>query len=236
MRLQKYISGCGFTSRRKAEALILEKRVKVNGEVIIKLGTTINPDYDIITIDNKRILNESEKKYILINKPTGYITSLKDQFNRPTVIDLIKENVKERVYPIGRLDYDTSGLLLLTNDGELTYKITHPKHEINKTYIARIKGIPDSISLNSFKKGLKIEKYITSPAKIKILKKDNDNCIVEITIREGKNRQVRKMCKSIGHPVISLKRIAIGSLKINELKVGKWRNLTKDEIQYLKSL
>lgn len=235
MRLQKYLAMCGVASRRKSEMLILQGRVKVNGKVIDELGYKINPNIDIVLVDNKQVIKKENNIYIALNKPEGYITTVKDQFNRPTVLDLVK-GINERIYPIGRLDYDTSGLLLLTNDGDLTYKLTHPKHEIEKVYIAKIKGVPTEKELNEFRNGLKIDNYVTSKAKIKLLKKYNDYSIVKIIIHEGKNRQVRKMCKKINHPVIKLKRIAIGKIELGNLKKGNWRYLSKEEIEYLKGL
>ncbi|KGG81387.1 pseudouridine synthase [Caloranaerobacter azorensis H53214] len=235
MRLQKYLAMCGIASRRKSEALILQGRVKVNGKVIDELGYKIDPDTDIVLFDNKRVIKKENYIYIALNKPEGYITTVKDQFNRPTVLDLVK-NVNERIYPVGRLDYDTSGLIFLTNDGDLTYRLTHPKHEVEKVYIAKIKGIPTEEELNKFRNGLKIDDYITSKAKIEVLKKYNNYSIVKITIHEGKNRQVRKMCEKINHPVISLKRVAIGKINLGNLKKGNWRYLSKKEIEYLKSL
>lgn len=235
MRLQKYLAMCGVASRRKSEKMILQGRVKVNGKVIDKLGYKINPDIDVILVDNKQVIKKENYIYIALNKPEGYITTVKDQFNRPTVLDLVK-SINERIYPIGRLDYDTSGLLLLTNDGDLTYKLTHPKHEIEKVYIAKIKGVPTEKKLNKFRKGLKIDNYVTSKAKIEVLKKYNDYSIVKIAIHEGKNRQIRKMCKKINHPVIKLKRIAIGKIELGNLKKGSWRYLSKEEISYLKEL
>ncbi|SHH47960.1 23S rRNA pseudouridine2605 synthase [Caloranaerobacter azorensis DSM 13643] len=235
MRLQKYLAMCGIASRRKSEALILQGRVKVNGKVIDELGYKIDPDTDIVLFDNKRVIKKENYIYIALNKPEGYITTVKDQFNRPTVLDLVK-NINERIYPVGRLDYDTSGLIFLTNDGDLTYRLTHPKHEVEKVYIAKIKGIPTEEELNKFRNGLKIDDYITSKAKIEVLKKYNNYSIVKITIHEGKNRQVRKMCEKINHPVISLKRVAIGKINLGNLKKGNWRYLSKKEIEYLKSL
>ncbi|WP_082394747.1 pseudouridine synthase [Caloranaerobacter sp. TR13] len=235
MRLQKYLAMCGVASRRKSEMLILQGRVRVNGKVIEELGYKINPNVDIVLVDKKPIIKKENNIYIALNKPEGYITTVKDQFNRPTVLDLVK-SINERIYPIGRLDYDTSGLLILTNDGDLTYKLTHPKHEIEKVYIAKIKGVPTERELKEFRNGLKIDNYVTSKAKIKVIKMYNDYSIVKITIHEGKNRQIRKMCKKINHPVINLKRIAIGNIKLGNLKKGDWRYLSKEEIQYLKEL
>lgn len=235
MRLQKYMAKCGVASRRKSEEIILQKRVRVNGKIIDKLGAVINPQRDIVEIDGKTIKLESKKVYIILNKPEGYVTTVKDQFNRPTVLDLIS-GIEERIYPVGRLDYDTSGLLLLTNDGDLAYKLTHPKHEIVKKYIAKLEGVPDEIDLDMFRNGLDIGGYITSKAKIKIIDKMHTSSIVEIQIHEGKNRQIRRMCEKINHPVIKLKRIAMGKLKLGNLPKGEWRYLTDREIVYLKNL
>lgn len=233
-RLQKYLAGCGIASRRKCEEYILQGRVKVNGKVVKELGVKINPDVDIIEFDDKIVRREEKKVYIMLYKPAGYITSVKDPFGRPTVLDLVK--VKERIYPVGRLDFDTSGLLLLTNDGELANILMHPKHEIVKTYVAKIKGIPTKEEMERFENGLIIDGRKTAKAKIRILNVKNGTSVVEIQIHEGRNRQVKKMCKAIGHPVIALKRTKIGELELKGLKPGEWRYLTEDEIRYLKSL
>ena len=234
VRLQKYLAECGIASRRKCEEYILQGRVKVNGKVVKELGTKIDPDVDIIEFDGKIVRREEKKVYIMLYKPAGYITSVKDPFGRPTVLDLVK--VKERIYPVGRLDFDTSGLLLLTNDGELANILMHPKHEIVKTYVAKIKGIPTKEEMERFGNGLIIDGRKTAKAKIRILNVKNGTSVVEIQIHEGRNRQVKKMCKAIGHPVIALKRTKIGELELKGLKPGEWRYLTEDEIRYLKSL
>ena len=234
-RLQKYMARAGVASRRKCEELIRKGCVKINGRIITDMGIKVDPDVDIIQVNGKVIKPTEKKIYILLNKPVGYITSVKDQFNRPTVMDLIGHKT-DRLYPVGRLDYDTSGLLILTNDGEITYKLTHPSHEIRKTYIAVLKGVPDEEDLNQFRNGLKIDNYVTSPAKIEILKSFDNKAIVKIEIHEGKNRQIRKMCKKIGHPVISLKRVAIGNITLKGLKEGQWRYLSDTEIEYLRKL
>ncbi|HZK57824.1 MAG TPA: pseudouridine synthase [Clostridia bacterium] len=234
MRLQKFLADCGVASRRKSEKLISNGRVKVNGKIITKMGFRIDPETDLVCVDNKNITPEKHKVYVLLNKPEGYITTVREQFNRKKVVDLV--NVPYRIFPVGRLDYNTSGLLVLTNDGELTYKLTHPKFEIPKVYIAKIKGTPNKETLNNFKDGLKIENYVTAPAGIKILKKLGNDCLVEITIKEGKNRQVRKMCNAIGHPVSELKRVKIGRINIGDLKVGNWRYLTEQEVEYINRL
>lgn len=237
MRINKYIALCGVASRRKAEQIILSGRVKVNEEVISELSYKIDEQNDIVKVDDKIIKQEQNLIYILLNKPEGYITTVKDQFNRDSVLDLVSD-IKQRVYPIGRLDYETSGLLLLTNDGDLTYRLTHPKHEIDKTYIAKVKGSLTNAQIQNFKRGLKIENYTTAPAKLKVLKydKSKDISILEIKIHEGKNRQVRKMCKAINHPVLKLKRSAMGEIKIGDCPIGKYRHLTENEVKYLKNL
>jgi 23S rRNA pseudouridine2605 synthase len=233
-RLQKYIADCGVASRRKAEELIKQGRVKVNGMVVTEMGTKVG-DTDLVEVDGKGIKPENKKVYILLNKPAGYVTTAKDQFGRPTVLDLLK-GVRERVFPVGRLDYETTGLLILTNDGDFTYKMTHPKHEIEKTYIATIEGIPTIEEINRFEKGLRIEDYITAPAKLRILSENMRNSVVEVTIHEGKNRQVRKMCEAIGHPVLSLKRISLGKLSLGNLAEGTWRELSQKEVKSLLEL
>lgn len=233
MRINKYIASTGFCSRRKAEQVILSGRVRVNGERVTELSTQVDENNDEVMIDGKVIRLEERKIYILLNKPEGYITTAKDQFDRKSVIDLV--DVKERVYPVGRLDYETSGLLILTNDGDLTMDITHPSKKIAKVYRAIVKGKVLEKSKLDFENGLEIENYITSPAKMKILKydKENNRSFLEVTIYEGRNRQVRKMLRKIGNPVLRLKRVGIGSLRDNSLKIGEYRELTEDEIKLI---
>ncbi|MBZ6004559.1 rRNA pseudouridine synthase [Paraclostridium bifermentans] len=237
MRINKYIAYCGIASRRKAEELIIENRVKVNGKIVNELSFQINEAEDKVEVDGKAIGLEEELVYIMLNKPEGYVTTVKDQFDRKSVIDLVK-GVGARVYPIGRLDYETSGLLLLTNDGDLTYKLTHPKHEVDKTYVATVKGIPNESEINNFEKGLYIEDYKTAPAKIKIVKKniEKNYAVCEIKIHEGRNRQVRKMCRAINHPVMNLRRKAMGKIVLKDMEIGQYRYLTNDEVNYLKKL
>ncbi|GAA0100983.1 pseudouridine synthase [Paraclostridium bifermentans] len=237
MRINKYIASCGIASRRKAEELIIENRVKVNGKIVNELSFQINEAEDKVEVDGKAIGLEEELVYIMLNKPEGYVTTVKDQFDRKSVIDLVK-GVGARVYPIGRLDYETSGLLLLTNDGDLTYKLTHPKHEVDKTYVATVKGIPNESEINNFEKGLYIEDYKTAPAKIKIVKKniEKNYAVCEIKIHEGRNRQVRKMCRAINHPVMNLRRKAMGKIVLKDVEIGQYRYLTNDEVNYLKKL
>lgn len=234
-RLQKVMAELGVASRRKCEELILQGKVKVNGDIVTELGTKVDKQTAAIEVDGKLITNNTNKVYILLNKPVGYITSAQDQFNRPTVLDLVSL-INERIYPVGRLDYDTEGLLILTNDGELTYRITHPSHNVTKTYKAIVKGRVSTEAIEIFKTGIYIEDYKTSPAKLEIIKYAANDTLVNITIHEGRNRQVRKMCDAIGHKVLKLRRISIGNLKLGDLKLGQWRYLNSDEIQYLYSI
>lgn len=237
MRINKYIASCGVASRRKAEELINAGRIKVNGKIINELSFQVDENNDRVEVDEKLIGLEERLVYIMLNKPEGYVTTVKDQFDRKSIIDLVKD-VGERVYPIGRLDYETSGLLLLTNDGDLTYKLTHPKHEVDKTYIATLKGIPTLNEMKNFEKGLYIEDYKTAPAKIKVLKKNEEKnyCVCEIKIHEGRNRQVRKMCRAINHPVMNLRRKAMGKIVLKDVEIGQYRYLTQEEIDYLKTV
>ncbi len=231
MRLQKYLAKCGVASRRKSEELIRLGEVAVNNIIIKEMGHIIEPSTDIITVNGEKIDLVEEKIYIVLHKPKGYITTVSDQFDRKKVIDLIDLDV--RIFPVGRLDYDTSGLLILTNDGELTYTLTHPKHKVEKTYIAVIKGIPTEKELKLFGEGLRVEDYVTSPAEIRIVEHFDNKSTVEIKISEGKNRQLRKMCHAINHPVIELKRIATGKLILGDLQEGRWRYLSQNEIKQL---
>jgi len=234
-RLQKVLAEYGIASRRKCEQLIIEGKVKVNGIFVTELGTKVDKFCDEIELDGNILKKLDKKVYVLLNKPVGYITSVKDQFDRPVVTDLIK-NLKVRIYPVGRLDYDTEGLLILTNDGDLAYKITHPKHQMNKKYVALVSGVVQEENIEKFKSGILIDDYKTAPAILEILKKTKDNSLIKITIHEGKNRQVRKMCEAIGHKVIHLKRISIGNIILGELASGEYRFLTEKEVTYLKTL
>jgi 23S rRNA pseudouridine2605 synthase len=233
-RLQKFMANCGIASRRKCEEIITAGRVAVNGIKITELGFKVNPEIDEVKVDNKSINLVSKKIYIALNKPVGYVSTVKDERNRPTIIDLI--GIKDRIYPIGRLDFDTSGLILLTNDGEIYNRIIHPREVVNKVYVAEVKGKISKESIEKFSKGIDIGDYITAPGKIKVISSDKDKSKVEITIHEGKNRQVRRMCEAIGNSVITLKRISVGKIEVGNLELGKWRYLEESEIQYLKGL
>ena len=234
IRLQKYLAECGVASRRKCEEYILQGDVQVNNKVVTELGTKVNPKKDIVKFKNKEVKIEEKHIYILLNKPIGYVTTVSDQFDRDTVLDLVK--VKERIVPVGRLDMYTSGALILTNDGDFVYKVTHPKHEIEKTYTVTLKGIIQNDEVEKLRKGVQIEDYTTKPAKVKILKIVQEKNIsrLEIIIHEGKNRQVRKMCEAIGKKVLALHRSKIGKIGVKDLKLGEWRYLTEKEIQQFK--
>ena|SRR3712207_1444374 len=238
MRINKFIAAAGVASRRKAESLILEGRIAVNGNIIRDLSYQIDENNDNVTFDGKPISSDDEKLvYIMLNKPEGYITTVQDQFGRKSVMDLTRD-IKERIYPVGRLDYETSGLLLMTNDGDLTYKITHPKHEMSKIYIASVRGFITDEEKKAFENGLEIEDYVTSKANLKILKYDSqkDYSVCKVTIHEGKNRQVRKMFYAINHPTMNLKRVQEGRINIGDLEIGKYRHLTEEEVNYLKKI
>ena len=234
IRLQKFMAGCGVASRRACEKLIAEGRVTVNGAVVTELGAKVDDAADAVCVDGKHVQAVRAYTYVLLHKPVGYVTTASDQFGRPAVTDLVKD-VPARLYPVGRLDYDTSGLLILTDDGDLTFKLTHPKHEARKVYIARISGIPKLPMLEMFRKGLLIDGKMTAPAAIEVLHRQNGNAEVRVTIREGRNRQVRKMLAAIGHEVTSLARVQMGGLSLGDLKVGAYRHLTEEEVERLKS-
>ena len=228
-RLQKFLAEAGGASRRRAEELIAQGKVKVNGKVVTEMGLKIDPEKDEVSyLDRKISKKDTKLVYLMLHKPVGYVTTAKEQFGRPAVVDLIK-GVNARIFPVGRLDYDTSGLLLLTNDGDLTYKLT---------YIAKLYGEPDEGALQKFRRGVVIDGRKTKPAKIQILEREKDGrfCTAEIVIHEGRNRQVRKMCESIKHPVAQLQRVATGELTLGDLPKGKYRHLTEKEIRYLKRL
>lgn len=235
-RLQKVIAQTGYCSRRKAEELISTGRVQVNGKIISEMGTKVNYDDDI-TIDGNGINAKEDKVYYLLNKPRGIITSTNDEKNRKTVVDLIKNNNK-RIYPVGRLDYDTTGVLLLTNDGELTNMLIHPRNNIEKLYIAKIKGIPTKIELQKLANGVIIDGHKTSKAKVKLKKLDkrNNTSVIELVIHEGKNHQVKKMFESIGYEVLKLRRERFAFLDVNDLKSGDYRELSIKEVKCLYSL
>lgn len=230
-RLQKFMANSGIASRRKCEEYILQGRVRVNGIIVKELGIKINKETDKVEFDGKEVKLSDKKVYVLLNKPIGYVTTAKDQFDRPTVLDLVKIN--EKLLPVGRLDMYTSGALLLTNDGDFIYKVTHPKYEIEKTYTVTVRGIVSEDDIKKLAQGVKIEDYVSGKAKVKILKTNEEKNIsrIQITIHEGKNREVRKMCEAIDKKVLALHRRKIGKLDVKNIKIGEWRYLTKKEVE-----
>lgn len=234
MRLNKYIADAGICSRRKADELIGNGNVKINGAVIREMGYQVQ-EGDVVMVNGKKIETVGKKVYVAVNKPLGYITSMDDDKDRATVAELVAD-IPERLFPVGRLDYNTSGLLLMTNDGSLTYTLTHPKHEVYKTYVAKVAGVLSDTRIAKLRRGVDIGGFVTSPARVKVLKQMPRHAVVEISIREGKNRQVRKMFAAVGNRVQELKRVEIGEIKLGRLMEGHYRKLTREEIEYLKSL
>jgi 23S rRNA pseudouridine2605 synthase len=235
-RLQKVLAHSGVASRRKAEQLILEGRVKVNGQTVTQLGTVVNPEQDQIEVNGQKV-NVQPKLYIIFYKPIGVITSVRDPQGRPVVMDYFSD-IKERIYPVGRLDRETSGLLLLTNDGELAHRLMHPSYQVDKVYRATVQGIPGVLKLNRLKRGIELKDGWTAPAKVQLLSVDpkKQRAEIRITIHEGRKRQVRRMFKAIGHPVLSLHRERYAFLTLDGLKEGEYRRLTAQEVKRLKRL
>jgi 23S rRNA pseudouridine2605 synthase len=233
-RLQKIISAAGVASRRAAEAIILEGRVRVNGKVVSELGSKADPGKDHIKVDGKLINPRQPQTYIMLNKPPGYVTTMSDPEKRPTVQDLLK-GVRIRVYPVGRLDYNTEGMLLLTNDGDFAHLITHPSHKLPKTYLVKVKGQLDDETLEKLAKGVYLDDGKTAPAKVRKVRKEEANSWIEIAIHEGRKRQVRRMMDRVGHSVIRLKRVKIGPLSLGDLPVGAYRHLISDEVKTLRA-
>jgi 23S rRNA pseudouridine2605 synthase len=235
VRLQKVLSQAGIASRRAAEKLIAEGRVSVNGKTILTMGVKVDPVKDDIRVDGRRVKAAAPLRYILLYKPTGYVTTRSDPQRRRTVIDLL-QGVREYVYPVGRLDYDTEGLLLLTNDGDLAARLTHPRHGVARTYEARVAGLPNREAIERLRAGIPLDGHRTLPADVVLLnegRRDRDG-VLRLTIREGRNRQVRRMCEAVGHPVQSLRRTRFGPLSDRRLHPGQWRELTPAELTSLK--
>jgi 23S rRNA pseudouridine2605 synthase len=231
-RLQKILSQAGIASRRESEKIITDGRVAVNGAVVTELGTKADPDNDLITVDGKPLTIEEERIYILLYKPVGYMTTMKDPEGRPIVTDLLK-GIKERVYPIGRLDYNTEGLLLLTNDGTLANMLMHPSHEVDKGYLVRVSGHVSQEQIRSLTEGVQLEDGMTAPAKVVPVSESENNSWISITIHEGRYRQVRRMCEAVGLSVVRLKRSRYDFLEIGEMKPGEYRMLRPDEVTRL---
>jgi 23S rRNA pseudouridine2605 synthase len=234
VRLQKILSAAGVASRRAAEKLIVEGRVSVNGETTSELGTRADPDADDIRVDGRRIA-KPRRRYIALHKPRGYVTTRSDPEHRPTVLDLL--GLKEYVYPIGRLDYDSEGLLLLTNDGEFAERLMHPRYGVEREYEARVRGVPEPAALRRLAQGVRIEGRRTAPADVRLVETGRgargDQSIISVVLHEGRTRQVRKMCAAIGHPVVRLRRVRVGSIRLGTLKPGEFRELTRNEVRQL---
>lgn len=233
-RLQKVMAHAGVASRRKSEEIIKEGRVEVNGEVVTEMGFKVEPEVDEIKVDGE-IISKEKRVYLLLYKPLGYVTTVDDPRGRKTVLDLI-DGIKQRIYPVGRLDYNTSGLLVLTNDGELTYVLTHPSYEIKKTYLVEAKGYINDNKLNKLETGVKLSDGITSPARTELMDRDSFTTKFKLTIHEGRNRQVRRMCEKISNPVKKLERIKFANLNLEGLEPGEYRELTTKELKKLKNL
>lgn len=233
MRLNKYIARAGLASRRKADEMIMDGKVKINGSLMKEPGYEVK-EGDVVEVSGRMVEPSKKLVYIMLNKPKGYITTLNDDRNRPTVMNLVND-IEERVFPVGRLDYNTSGMLLMTNDGDLAYHLTHPKHQVVKTYRARVAGVLSPERVARLRKGVDIGGFVTSPAYVKVIKQMKRSAIVEIKIHEGKNRQIRKMFAAVGNKVIDLERIAIGDLHLGHLMSGHYRKLSRQEIDYLKN-
>lgn len=231
-RLQKYIARCGAASRRAAEQMILDGRVMVNKSVVTELGTRVDFDNDKVFLDGQRLLPEKKLYYIMLNKPKGYLSTAEDDRGRRAVTELVTD-LDARLYPVGRLDYDSEGLLFLTNDGDFTFRMTHPGHQVEKKYQVVVSGIPQYEDLQKLRKGVDIGDYVTAPAQVTLANEQERTAQLNITIREGKNRQVRRMCEAVGYPVLRLKRVNIGGVSLGNLPKGKWRHLTEAELTKL---
>ena len=235
IRLQKYLAVCGVASRRTSEKIILEGRVSVNGEIIMQMGVQIDETLDIVEVDGVRVFPEEDKHYIAYNKPVGEVTTVSDPEGRATVMDKFTD-YPVRLFPVGRLDYDSEGLLLLTNDGEMMNRVLHPSMEINKVYWTKVSNHLTKEEISSLRRGVMIDGKITSPASVRIIRENTFDTVLLISIHEGRNRQVRKMISAIGHQVVTLRRVAFGPVSLGDLPSGMWRHLTEDEISKLKKI
>lgn len=232
VRLQKYMADCGVASRRKCETMIEEGRVRVNGRVVSELGSKIDPQHDKVSVDKLLIRPSVNQVYIALNKPSGYVCTAQDQFDRKIVTDLI--DIKERIVPVGRLDYNSEGLLFLTNDGDFTYRVTHPKNKIQKKYYVQVNGIPTEDEIAQMVSGIIIDDFNTKGTMIQYVKTNGNTAHYRVTISQGKNRQIRKMFEHFGYTVKKLKRVAIGNIRLGQLRTGQWRFLTKEEVENFK--
>ncbi len=232
MRLQKYLALCSVASRRASEDIILSGRVSVNGKTVTELGTKVS-DGDTVCVDGKEIIMDNKKVYIMLNKPAGCVTTVSDDRGRQTVMEYVAD-IPERIYPVGRLDYNTEGLIFLTNDGDLAYSLTHPKYEKIKVYEVLVKGIVLHGAVDRLMRGVYIDGKKTAPAEAEVIEHRRNTSLVRICIHEGRNRQIRKMCDAVGHSVIALRRVAVDGIELGNLEVGKWRHLTRTEVERLR--
>lgn len=232
-RLQKWLAYCGYGSRRACEQLIQQGRVMVNGIPAV-LGAKVDPERDVITVDGKRVQPPPKRVYLMLNKPRGYISTRKDPHAPRTVMELLRD-VPVPVFPVGRLDADSEGLLLFTNDGDFANRLLHPRYKLPKTYRVWVRGVPSARALQRLRAGVMLEEGKTAPAQVQLLRAEGDQSLLEITIYEGRKRQIRRMCQAVGHPVVRLMRIAIGNLRLpRDLKPGQWRELTQEELNLLR--
>ena len=232
MRLNRYMARAGVASRRHSESMIVAGRVKLNGEKVVSLATRVQPESDVVTVDDRPLKASETRRCYLLNKPAGYLTTLRDPFNRPTVASLIRD-IPERVFPVGRLDCDTEGLLLLTNDGSLGYRLMHPRFGFEKEYHVLVKGLPGEGTLRRLREGIEIDGRTTASAGVAVLRRTKHCTWLSIVLHEGRKRQVRRMCDRVGHPVKRLIRVRLGGLADQDLPAGKWRVLTPGEIEDL---
>ncbi len=234
IRLNKFLAQAGVASRREVDKMIVEGRITVNGRVVRILGTKIDDEKDRVELDGKRVEKEEEMIYLMLNKPPGYLVTLKDPFRRPTIKELLP-SLKERIYPVGRLDYDSEGLLLLTNNGELAHRLAHPRYRVPKNYVVEVKGVPESSKISRLERGVYIDGKKTAPARIAKLSGSAKKTLLRIEIHEGRKREVKRMFEAVGHRVLRLKRVGFGGLRLGKLQTGKWRFLTRKEVDSLKS-
>ncbi len=233
MRLQKFLARAGVASRRSSEKVIAAGRVQVNGAVVAEMGTKVDPAVDQVFLDGRLVELPAQATTIMLNKPAGYLTSMSDPRGRPCVASLVPTEKYPGLYPIGRLDFDTTGLLLFSTDGELGHALLHPSHHVSKTYRALVKGVPDDSALRALEQGVLLEDGLTAPAQAKIAQKKKGNAVLLLTIHEGKKRQVKRMCEAVGHPVLQLHRAKFGPIELGKLAEGEWRVLSREEVRAL---
>lgn len=235
IRLNKFLSQAGIVSRREADRLITEGRIQVNGQAVVDLGHKVDPERDVVLVDGRKVRPQVKQVYVLLNKPPGYLVTLRDPFGRPTVRDLLPPSLG-RLFPVGRLDYESKGLLLLTNDGELAFRLSHPRYQVKKVYRVKVEGEPDAEGLSRLEKGLFLEGKKTAPARVRLLSQSGRWSWLRVEIHEGRKREVRRMCEAVGHRVRELERIEFAGLTLSKLKAGRWRTLRLAEIRQLKKL